>query len=546
MTDSDRDRRSGRAKWLAPFQKSRFRLLYIAPALALIALMGWALASPMGSSPDDDFHLTSIWCANASKTYDCAPGKTAATRVVPEALVRSICYVREPKESAACQYSDYTLNPKPAVETGRGNFVGGYPPLYYATMNLFVGPNILLSVVLMRFVNILLFVGLGSALFALLPRFRRPVFVWEWLVSTIPLGVFLVASNNPSSWAIIGVGTSWLALLGYFETTGRRKIGLAAVFVVATLMAAGSRSDSAAYAVLGIAVVLFLTFVRSRRYLLEMILPAVMVVVCGLYFLSANQFLTVVYGFSGDATAGADAGASAVSSAATAVAPHINPVSLAAFNLLNVPSLWAGVFGSWSLGWFDTSLPAVVAMGSLACFICAAFAGFGRLSRRKAIVLAALGVILTVLPVYVLTKGGDRVGVEVQPRYLLPVIVLFIGVLMLSTRTRPVRFSRGQLWLIVITLAVVQLISLQTNMRRYITGVGEPGWNLDSGIQWWWNIGISPMFVLIVGSIAYAGAVAILAWEVSGRRKSVDAPSRDETETPAPAVAESSAQVEQQ
>jgi len=89
VTDSDRDRRSGRAKWLAPFQKSRFRLLYIAPALALIALMAWALASPMGSSPDDDFHLTSIWCANASKTYDCAPGKTAATRVVPDQSARA-------------------------------------------------------------------------------------------------------------------------------------------------------------------------------------------------------------------------------------------------------------------------------------------------------------------------------------------------------------------------------------------------------------------------------------------------------------------------
>jgi hypothetical protein len=512
VTDGDRKVRVSGSKRLAALRSTRFRLLYLAPALALIALMAWALASPMGSSPDDDFHLTSIWCANASKTYDCAPGKTAATRIVPEALVRSACYIREPGKSAACQYTDFTLNPKPTVETGRGNFLGGYPPLYYATMNLFVGPNILFSVVLMRFMNILLFVGLGSALFALLPRFRRPVFVWGWLVSTIPLGVFLVASNNPSSWAIIGVGTSWLALLGYFETTGKRKIGLGTVFVAGTLMAAGSRSDAAAYAVVGIAIVVFLTFVRNKRYLLEAILPAAMVVVCGLYFLSANQFLTVVYGFSGDATA------TAVSGTATSVAQQPDPLSLAAFNLLNVPSLWAGVFGSWSLGWFDTDLPAVVAMGSLACFVCVAFLGFGRLTKRKAVALAAVGIILIVLPVYVLTKGGDRVGVEVQPRYLLPLIVLFIGVLLLSTRGRPVRFTRGQVWLIVTTLAIVQFVSLQTDMRRYITGVGHEGWNLDAGVQWWWNIGLSPMFVLIVGSIAYAGMVAILAWEVSGRR----------------------------
>ena len=33
-------------------------------ALALVAVgLAWSLASPAGSSPDDDFHLASIWCA---------------------------------------------------------------------------------------------------------------------------------------------------------------------------------------------------------------------------------------------------------------------------------------------------------------------------------------------------------------------------------------------------------------------------------------------------------------------------------------------------
>lgn len=484
--------------------RRRFRLLYLAPALAIIAMMAWALASPIGSSPDDDFHLASIWCANPSKTYDCAPGKTVDTRVVPEAIARANCYIRDPAESAACQYTAFTLNPKPTVETTRGNFVGGYPPLYYATMNLFVGPNILLSIVVMRLVNILLFVGLGTALFLFLPRRRRTTFVWGWLVSTVPLGLFLIASNNPSSWAIIGIGTAWLALLGYFETVGRTKVALGAVFAVATLMAAGSRSDAALYAVLGIAVVGVLAFARTRRFLIDAILPAAMVVVCGLYFLSARQYLSAVNGFGGGA-------------AASGAIAH-DPLSLAAYNLLNVPSLWAGVFGSWGLGWLDTSLPAIVAMGSVACFIGAAFLGFGSLNRRKSLVLAVVGIALIVIPVYVLTKGGDPVGAEVQPRYLLPLIVLFAGLLMLSSRGRPIRFTRGQLVLVVGTLSMVQFISMHTNMRRYITGTGGHGFNLDTGIEWWWNIPFSPMFVLIVGSIAYAALIAILVWEVSGRR----------------------------
>ena len=35
--------------------RSRFKLIYLAPALLMIALLAWVFASPMGSSPDDEF-----------------------------------------------------------------------------------------------------------------------------------------------------------------------------------------------------------------------------------------------------------------------------------------------------------------------------------------------------------------------------------------------------------------------------------------------------------------------------------------------------------
>ena len=35
----------------------------VAPLLLLFALAAWAVASPVGAAPDDDFHLASIWCA---------------------------------------------------------------------------------------------------------------------------------------------------------------------------------------------------------------------------------------------------------------------------------------------------------------------------------------------------------------------------------------------------------------------------------------------------------------------------------------------------
>ena len=72
--------------------------------------------------------------------------------------------------------------------------------------------------------------------------------------------------------------------------------------------------------------------------------------------------------------------------------------------------------------------------------------------------------------------------------------------------------------LIVGTLSFVQLIALYVNMRRYIQGDGGGGWNLDQDPQWWWSIVVSPMFVLIIGSAAFAALTWILVREVSGHR----------------------------
>ena len=82
-----------------------------------------------------------------------------------------------------------------------------------------------------------------------------------------------------------------------------------------------------------------------------------------------------------------------------------------------------------------------------------------------------------------------------QPRYLLPLIVVFAGLAVLAVRNTRVRFTRPQLVVLVATLSVTQFIALYVNMVRYIQGVGAAGWNLDSGIKWWWDIPFSPMFV---------------------------------------------------
>jgi hypothetical protein len=485
--------------------RARFKLVYLVPALALIALIAWAFASPMGSSPDDDFHLASVWCANAARTNLCEPGSTPETRIVPAAVHDAPCFAYDANKSAGCQAKDFTFSPKPTVATKRVNASGEYPPVYYAVMNIFVGGNILVSVLLMRIFTVLLFVGLTTALFVLLPVARKQTLILMWMITTVPLGMFLLSSNNPSAWAVIGVGTAWISLLGYFETDGRRRIALGAIFAAAVVMAAGSRGDAAMYSVIAIGTVAVLKLRWTRRFWLQAILPIGMALVAIGFFLVSRQTASGINGFGGASSA------PSVGTGADTATKSLHGFGLLAYNLLNADSLWAGVFGGWPLGWLDTPMPAFVSLGAVAVFVAVAFVGFRQLGWRKVLVLALVGLVLWLLPVYVLVQSGTTVGNAVQPRYLLPLIVLLAGVILLSTRGRMIQFGRGQLILVAGVLAAVNLVALELVIRRFVTGNSHLGLNLDTSDQWWWgSFPLSPNALWIIGSLAYAGLMAVI------------------------------------
>lgn len=496
----------------------RIPLLALAPVLALLTLTAWVFASPIGAGPDDDFHLVSSWCAGPTAAETCAPGSEPQTRIVPEALDDIECFAYDPTRSAACQGSDWSWSVTDTIETDRGNFVGAYPPVFYAVTGVLTGDDIQVSALAMRLLTVLLFLGITVALWLLLPLRLRAPLVWGWLITTVPLGVFLLGTNNPSAWAMIGVGSSWLALLGWFETRftrgdspearaeRRRKLALGALFVVSVLMAAGARGDSALYAGLGIALVLVLVAARRRAFLLDAILPVVMGLVALAFFLSARQSQSGLGGFGGGSNI--SAGGAVDGSAAPEAA--LEGFGLLAYNLLNVPFLFTGALGDWALGWLDTSMPAIVSAAAVAAFVAVGFAGIGRMWGRKALALAALVLVLVALPVYVLQAGGDLIGEQVQPRYILPLIVMLGGMLVLTRTAGEITFSAPQRFTIVAALAGAHFVALHLNLRRYITGIDGSGVNLDAGAEWWWAGPVGPNAVWLLGSLAYALLVWIL------------------------------------
>lgn len=500
----------------------------LVPVLALVALLAWAFASPIGAGPDDDFHLVSSWCAGPTAGENCAPTADAGSREVPVELVDiAACFAGKPGISAACQRELFDGDLDETVATGRGNFTNAYPPVYYAVTGLFTSDDVQFSGVVMRIVTILLFLGLTVSLFLLLPHHRRSTLVWGWLITTIPMGIFLLGTNNPSAWAVMGVGSSWLALLGYFESTGRRRISLGAVFVLSVVLAAGSRGDAAIFAGFGILLVLIYTFRRTKPYLLSTILPVVMGLVALVFFLGAGQGGSGLGGFGGGS--GGDAGADGADGDPSP--DDLQGIGRLAYNLLNAPFIWVGSLGEWGLGWLDTSMPAVVPLAAVAAFVAIGFLGLRRMTWRKAVVLGLLVLALWLLPVYVLQQGGGIVGQQVQPRYLLPLIAMLGGMLVLAEPGASPLATRTQRWIVAGALSIAHLVALQMNLRRYVTGVESAGFNLDAEAQWWWDgVPFSPMFVWVVGSVAYAALVFLLVEVVIPRaeaaREGPEAPRR--------------------
>ena len=128
---------------------------------------------------------------------------------------------------------------------------------------------------------------------------------------------------------------------------------------------------------------------------------------------------------------------------------------------------------------------------------------------------AALAMVLSacvVIPLVMLNQAGARVWDEVQPRYLLPLVMIMAGVL--AFRPGSPTEGRSRLpWLMVAGLATVSnSLAIHTTLRRYLTGTDVSAWNLDANPEWWWDVPISPMSVWVLGSAAFA---ALAFWLVA-------------------------------
>ena len=483
---------------------------------AAVAWGAWALSSPAGSSPDDDFHLSSIWCAGGAAAHAqpgqvcaVAAGKTSAgsvDRVIPAVVAHADCYRFANLKSAAC-----VRRIAPGAVTQVAND-GLYPDGFYAVMHQLVGGSVTATVMRVRGLNIAVALVLFGLAFAVSQgRSRAALAATLGVAFCTPIGLFFIPSSNPTAWSVIGIDSVWLFVLAFMTTPSRWRRWSALVGAFAAWgIAVSARADAPVYAALTIAVAAVVGTRPGQRITAKLMMPAALVVLSAVMFLLGSGGSVASNGVAPSAADAHSAPAFVLKEIAYNTAPPLHLL------LGNIGSLWKyerDVFYTGPLGWVDTPMSmwgAVVPLAVLALVVAAlvAYRGWDR--------AAYAGLIAAALAVPLLVLQRSHLSVEsgyVQARYLYPLMLAVLGLgvhglLRRGNLPRPGPRVQVALWTVMSLLAS---LALHIQIRRYVSGLSTQDIDLQVHRAWWWvGSPLSPMAVWIMGSLATAATIGLL------------------------------------
>ncbi len=410
---------------------------------------------------------------------------------MPALLVNSPCYAFKPNDAASCQTAIEDDATVLATHIDRGL----YPGPYYRVMHLFVGEDVTRSVLVMRGFNVLLATLVFSLIALAMPVQGRRIMTLTLLGTSVPLVMFIVGSVNPSAWTILGVTATWLSLYALVHAgTRAREVAAALLMIAGAALAGVSRADGGAYVVVVTVAVLTVYAHRLPRS------PALYVAAAASTGIGAWSFLT--------------SSQSAAVSGGLGVVAERSALSVLFRNLTELPALWMGSFGlGGGLGWLDTAMPpltfvsAIVVAGSLLMI------GLRNAERWRLAGWAIVAGAATVLPLVILQRSLNYLPENVQPRYVIPLVIALVGIALMGGRGRDFEgLSLNQTVIVYVLLVAANSSALHANIRRYVTGSEVISFSLGRDVEWWWPLGPGPMVVWAAGTIGFAVlAVALFA-----------------------------------
>ena len=490
--------------------------------LLFLTFAAWSMGSAVGSSPDEGYVLTSIWCADmplrkglgdlpqpAPPTETSPPvfskGETCRLNPVkpgsvwlPSRVVEANCSRNSEFVSAECQK---TLTDD-LVSTDQVNS-GLYPEPYLTVMHFTVGRDIFKSVIYMRLLNSLI----ASVLIIFALSLNKKTFTdltFTFLSAIVPVGISLISSVNTSSWAITGSTIFVLSLLAVNHKYLKSRHNMICLFsaLVGFWIANASRFETKY--LLMLVIIIFVIYKFSDYFLLLQIQKKIAVLaIMSLIVVTLLSSLSVKWLFAVDAFG----------------YQNKDPIVLLLLNLLNLPLFITGFFGSWGLNSFDVLLMQTVWLFATTSFLLIICNSLKHSKKQNQIIGLTLITIFCAAILISLQKFFVEIRDIVQPRYFFPML---IGASLLVTANKQSKFSNSLMISAGILATTANAIALRTVIRKYVSGPSvKITQSLNFPRDWWWTDKDSgttlwapePEMVWLIGSLAFALLFAVIIYE---------------------------------
>ena len=483
---------------------------------ALSAL--WAVATPLGASPDEPAHL--IKAASVVRgSFNNVDKGTGAEVDVPLYIAwthAQTCTAFNAETSAAC-ITDPPGDGDDAEIVDSTTTAGKYNPVYY----LLVGaPSLVFTdatgIYAMRILSgVLVSVFLALTAMVLAGWTRRTIPVIAFGAATTPMLLFLSGSVNPNALEVVATLAAFTAVTAVIVRPDPALLAQrATIIAVAGVLAANTRAISP----LWVAIALLVPFIlASRPQVLALVrtravIVSASVVVVGA--IAALLWLRLTNTVSTSAEAGGEA----------SDVPYAGSSPLLGFAVMiqrfgqHLHEM-IGIFG-----WLDTAAPMEVyalwglLFGSLVIWAVA-------LLRGRALIFAAVLIVLVpIVPALIQAAFISSGGWIWQGRYALPVLVIALVGLGIVLADRVTDLSRRTTVILTTIAAAIwvfgQVLSYTASMQRYSVGASgswfamvlSPLWQPPGGV-----VLLLVLFAIVAAVAGYLGGRWALVEEVAKR-----------------------------
>jgi hypothetical protein len=446
--------------------KSRLKTTFLVGALSFCISASWAIASPPGSSPDEDAHLTTAWCMSKYGMSDCLE--------VPLRVVESgKCFFLDADNLPTCEnvIKKSEVTPERLLTKN----------IYYKVLGYFVNQDdIDLSIIKMRMINALFSSIVLMIVILLSTKNVSNATIMGWLIVNVPLGFFIISSINSSSWSYVFASALFPLLFNIFKKDLWSIFVMFKILLIVILFYFSSQVRVDVILFLSIYLVTFIPMLFSSDFNEK---RTFRVLKNKQIFSSASLILSGIL--------------------LKEIWNRSHQVDFREYdisdweNFTRLPSIITGIFGGWGLGSLEVRMPSITFILVITVVLSVIYLSFKYANFSEVQSLVNLIVFAFAIPFFVLIRSNLRVGEWVQPRYILPI---FYGIIMLSLLILLRNINKQNINTLIVTsmlMTIAYAFAFYTTLRRYTTGLATFDWNLINDESWWWSLKWIPQPIII-------------------------------------------------